>query len=1470
MQYRKCIALFAAALVGLGVITADAQSIVTSVTITSPTDSGAVRGIDSTFVATAVVEDFTSDTSDGVLFYLFVGNDSTVVADSTADNGDTALMAVTLDSLVRDAATATAVLTTAGTTVTNGQFVAAAITRADSAHQHFGDGDSITVSTSGNNFTYKWYGKVSGSSGEITGIRAAAAAFDSTGNAMSSATKLSDASLAFGIDGDRPARPTAMVTDSSGVAGEKSTQSRTFSAFTNRTARGAILGIGDTIKVDVKLGGQAAAVLTSSSTLTVKADVFGTLMTVPKTASNDTINFSHIITAGDFGDLVGADVANNRTDTIRVYIADAAGNLSGHCFPGEHDCQSITDVDPNPVAGNGNSGTGVTVPVTFFVDAKAPVLDGGVVDGDTILPVSTDTITDGNVNSGFATDLNPMTVELAERLDSLRIIFSGVSAGTLLIANQDSTLTHGALDAASDSNLINFSNANTADSGTVAIRVTGTTGAAATYDSTNVGGTIKTGSQSISFQGRDLAGNWGPALTRTNVYVDVDEINFDRLFPTTENALDTLEEETAKVTFKLSEAADSVLITYTPSSGTTRTRALVGSELTTLTEQTFTVDSLQSGLKYGLTILAADLSGNYNRTAADSFVYDTSFVVPVIAKFTIASDTLTPAAGDTVALTLTARTTTDCVAVTYKQDAVLRISGASGLTVWGTGVTVDSTVAGRFLLNQDDWVTGTRSVSIRDTTSIDSVTVAISDCTDTSNLFVGGLDNTIVVSAAALNKINLITATDTIGQGDATWVTVTMADKFGNNTLTTAFVEISTNAIGVDFPSNAIQISKGTGGFWVNSNGYAGDLTLTARQITGGSKEGTKTVNVSNDGGTVLAGPDTLVGQDYMGADGNGDQGGFVLLTWPVSADHGTLTGYRIYRDVVVTVGSDGAGGLVALAAPDTQSIAWARVDAVPGQTVARAIVATLDGVMSKYSVAAERGGLSSKVAFDAATTVAAPYELMAEAMQNSRAVAQLDLTAPVFAALSPEALAFGETGVAPRFKVVDGVLLSHARRTAEAVRAIDNIAPQAVAYLQAIDTPNDFGGSVTVQWAKSADDQILTVVNSPAVGPNNVFQTAGVAGYNVYRKVNDGAYQLVGKASTGETSFADQTVFNGVRYTYSVSPYDTDNESATELENSAMAIRNNAVAADGTPVYGLFGADNRVGYDDFFIFADHFGLAAGQEAFEPAFDLSQNNRVDYDDFFVFAENFGKVIQVAGKVVPTMAGLNSDASFYLDAGTALPRIGEDMTIAVSLEEFVEVKAYGLTVSYDSELLEFVGTQVQDNILGETELATPQTIARGEGEVYVAAFGDVASSEGNLGLDLIFRAKSEIEDSYIEIASGAIQDGSYGMNQITAPTSVRIETRPDVYALQNNYPNPFNPETTIKYQLPEAGEVTLEIYNMLGQVVNTLVNDYQTAGRYVIQWDATNNNGQSLSSGVYFYRISAGGEFQSIKKMLLLK
>jgi hypothetical protein len=88
--------------------------------------------------------------------------------------------------------------------------------------------------------------------------------------------------------------------------------------------------------------------------------------------------------------------------------------------------------------------------------------------------------------------------------------------------------------------------------------------------------------------------------------------------------------------------------------------------------------------------------------------------------------------------------------------------------------------------------------------------------------------------------------------------------------------------------------------------------------------------------------------------------------------------------------------------------------------------------------------------------------------------------------------------------------------------------------------------------------------------------------------------------------------------------------------------------------------------------------------------------------------------------------------------------------------------------------------------------------------------------------------------------------------------------PDKYSLEQNYPNPFNPSTTISYNLPGEGFVTLKIYNLLGQLVKTLVNEHQPPGNYKLKFDAGN-----LSSGIYFYRITSG-EFSSVKKMMFVK
>jgi hypothetical protein len=88
--------------------------------------------------------------------------------------------------------------------------------------------------------------------------------------------------------------------------------------------------------------------------------------------------------------------------------------------------------------------------------------------------------------------------------------------------------------------------------------------------------------------------------------------------------------------------------------------------------------------------------------------------------------------------------------------------------------------------------------------------------------------------------------------------------------------------------------------------------------------------------------------------------------------------------------------------------------------------------------------------------------------------------------------------------------------------------------------------------------------------------------------------------------------------------------------------------------------------------------------------------------------------------------------------------------------------------------------------------------------------------------------------------------------------------PNKFSLEQNYPNPFNPVTTIKYQLPKSGNVKLTIFDALGKIVKTLVNEDQPAGSYEMKFNAS-----ELSSGVYFYKIESG-DFKDIKKMMLIK
>tara|TARA_S200000501_G_scaffold367132_1_gene403019 strand:- start:1399 stop:1704 length:306 start_codon:yes stop_codon:yes gene_type:complete len=93
--------------------------------------------------------------------------------------------------------------------------------------------------------------------------------------------------------------------------------------------------------------------------------------------------------------------------------------------------------------------------------------------------------------------------------------------------------------------------------------------------------------------------------------------------------------------------------------------------------------------------------------------------------------------------------------------------------------------------------------------------------------------------------------------------------------------------------------------------------------------------------------------------------------------------------------------------------------------------------------------------------------------------------------------------------------------------------------------------------------------------------------------------------------------------------------------------------------------------------------------------------------------------------------------------------------------------------------------------------------------------------------------------------------------------------PEQFILYPNYPNPFNPITTIRYDLPDDAHVTLTIHDLMGREVITLVDGPTPAGSKFTQWNARDEQGKAVSAGVYLYKIQAGN-FVDIKKMILLK
>ena len=127
------------------------------------------------------------------------------------------------------------------------------------------------------------------------------------------------------------------------------------------------------------------------------------------------------------------------------------------------------------------------------------------------------------------------------------------------------------------------------------------------------------------------------------------------------------------------------------------------------------------------------------------------------------------------------------------------------------------------------------------------------------------------------------------------------------------------------------------------------------------------------------------------------------------------------------------------------------------------------------------------------------------------------------------------------------------------------------------------------------------------------------------------------------------------------------------------------------------------------------------------------------------------------------------------------------------------------------------------------------------------------------------SKVEVKGEIISTSIEFILDNFFHESKSTKVyESTNVSSIINEFILEQNYPNPFNPSTTIKFQIPNSQFTTLEVYNIIGQKIETLLNKPMPAGHHEVEFI-----GQNLSSGIYLYRIEAGA-WQDVKKMVLLQ
>ncbi len=276
---------------------------------------------------------------------------------------------------------------------------------------------------------------------------------------------------------------------------------------------------------------------------------------------------------------------------------------------------------------------------------------------------------------------------------------------------------------------------------------------------------------------------------------------------------------------------------------------------------------------------------------------------------------------------------------------------------------------------------------------------------------------------------------------------------------------------------------------------------------------------------------------------------------------------------------------------------------------------------------------------------------------------------------------------------------------------------------------------------------------------------------------------------------------------------------------------------------------------------------------------LIKINAVDGNAFHSFTFNIGSMASIAFDTSGVLYGITRTGDLYI----------LDITTG-TFNFLVKAKGSYLGITFNPETNELWATSRAPNMpnkdaIFKVNISTGDTIIVGHTGLGKQT-NDIVFDENN-NLYGVIGSATELNDIISINTSTGVGSviGSIGMKHILGLAYLdqfvtgideqqNNEILPADFVLSQNYPNPFNPATTINFSLPVESEVKLVIYNLLGQEVMTLINEQMTAGNHSVNWNATNSGRKHLTSGIYFYKMTANGtngqKFQDIKKMILIK